>query len=130
MPTLIQIEVGNLKLKGELSNSPTAKAIAKALPIEAEFQTWGDEYYFSIPVDMPLDDTATMEVQVGDLAYWPSGQALAIFYGPTPASSSNSDRPVPASAVNPVGRLLDDSTILRVVARVGLIRITRRRQKK
>jgi hypothetical protein len=121
MPTPIVIEVGNLKLKGELSDTATAKAIAKALPLEAHFQTWGDEYYFEIPVQMPLDATATLKVNVGDLGYWPPGKALAIFYGPTPASSG--DRPVPASEVNPVGRILDDPTLLRVVAGVGQIRV-------
>jgi hypothetical protein len=126
MPTPILIEVGNIKLNAELSNSPTAKAIAKALPIETDFRTWGDEYYFEIPVEMPSDDTATLEVQVGDLGYWPDGKALAIFYGPTPASPSNSDRPVPASEINPVGRIVDDPTILRVVAGIGKIRISKR----
>ncbi len=121
MPTPIIIEVGNLKLKAELSDTPTAKAIAGALPIESEFDTWGDEYYFEIPVKMPLDSTATLKVNVGDLGYWPPGKALAIFYGPTPASSG--DRPVPASEVNPVGRILDDPTLLRVVAGVRRIRV-------
>lgn len=121
MPTPIIIEVGNLKLKAELSDAPTAKAIAKVLPIEADFETWGDEYYFEIPVTMPLDSTATMNLNVGDLGYWPPGKALAIFYGPTPASPG--DRPVPASEVNPVGRILDDPTLLRVVSGVGRIRV-------
>jgi hypothetical protein len=121
MPTPIIIEVGNLKLKAELSDTATAQAIAKILPIEAQFETWGDEYYFPIPVKMPLDSTATLKVSVGDLGYWPSGKALAIFYGPTPASTG--DRPVPASEVNPVGRILDDPTLLRVVAGVGRIRV-------
>ena len=124
MPTPIQIEVGNLKLKAELSDSPTARAIAATLPIEADFQTWGDEYYCTIPVEMPLAESATLEVQVGDLGYWPPQQALAIFYGPTPASSRDSDRPVPASEVNPVGRVLDAPTILRVVAGIGRLRIS------
>jgi len=121
MLTPIVLEVGNLKLKAELSDTPTARAIAAALPIEADFDTWGDEYYFPIPVDLPLDATRTLKVQVGDLAYWPEGKALAIFYGPTPAS--HGDRPVPASEVSPVGRITDDPTLLRVVARVGRIRV-------
>jgi len=121
MPTPIVLEVGNLKLKAELSDTPTAQAIAAVLPIETAFATWGDEYYFPIPVDMPLDATRTLKVQVGDLAYWPEGKSLAVFYGPTPASPG--DRPVPASEVSPVGRITDDPTLLRVVARVGRIRV-------
>ncbi len=130
MATPISIEVGNLTLAAELSDTPTAKAIAKALPIEAEFATWGDEYYFEIPVKMPADDTATTEVDVGDLGYWPQGRCFAIFYGPTPASPTNSDRPVPASEVNPIGRVLDDVTLLRVVAGVGQIRVTKAKRQR
>jgi hypothetical protein len=123
MPTPIVIEVGNIKLKAELADTPAAQAIARILPIESHFETWGDEYYFEIPVEMPLDGTATLAVNVGDLGYWPPGKALAIFYGPTPASDG--DRPVPASEVNIVGKILDDPTLLRVVARLGEIRVVK-----
>jgi hypothetical protein len=130
MPTPIQIEIGNLTLEAELDSTPTARAIAKALPIESDFQTWGDEYHFEIPLELPLDDTATLEVQVGDLGYWPPERTIAIYYGPTPASPSDSDRPVPASEVNLIGRLVDDPTILRVVAGIGHLRIARRSRRR
>lgn len=123
MPTPIVIEVGNIKLKAELADTPTAQAIARILPFETHFDTWGDEYFFEVPVKMPLDGTATLSVNVGDLGYWPTGQAVAIFYGPTPASEG--DRPVPASEVNVVGRVLDDPTLLRVVAGIGRIRLSK-----
>ena len=123
MPTPIVIEVGNLRLTAELSDTPTAQAIAGILPIETAFQTWGEGYTFPIAVDMPLDGTGTMNVSVGDLGYSPLQKTLTIFYGPTPASPG--DRPVPASKVNPVGRILDDPTLLRVVAGVGKIRLRR-----
>jgi hypothetical protein len=60
---------------------------------------------------MPLDDTATTKVKIGDIGYWPPGNALAIFFGPTPMSSG--DDPVPASEVNLVGRITGDATILK-----------------
>ncbi|MGD8394570.1 MAG: cyclophilin-like fold protein [Candidatus Eiseniibacteriota bacterium] len=130
MPTAIQIEIGNLTLEAELDNTPTARAIVKALPIETDFETWGDLYHFEIPVKLPLDDTATLEVQVGDLGYWPPRKSMTIFYGPTPATPSDSDRPVPASEVNLIGRLVDDPTILRVVAGIGHLRIARRSRRR
>ena len=123
MPTPIVIEVGNLRLTAELSDTPTAQAIAGILPIETAFQTWGEGYIFPIAVDMPLEGTGTMNVNVGDLGYSPPQKSLAIFYGPTPASPG--DRPVAATRVNPVGRILDDPTLLRVVAGVGKIRLRR-----
>jgi uncharacterized protein len=72
---------------------------------------WGDEFYFEIPVTMPLDESATRKVKAGDIGYWPPGKALAIFFGPTPMSTGTD--PVPASEVNLVGRILDDPTLLR-----------------
>jgi hypothetical protein len=123
MPTPIVIEVGNLRLTAELSDTLTAQAIARLLPIEAKFETWGEEYYFPIAVDLPLDATSTLNVNVGDLGYWPPQKSLTIFYGPTPASPG--DRPVPASKVNVVGRILGDPTLLRVVSGAGMIRLRR-----
>ncbi len=109
----IQISVGGLTLQAELMDNETARAIFEALPIESDFNTWGNEIYFSIPVKRDLEK-ATREVEVGDLAYWPPGQALCIFYGPTPASTG--DKPVPASEVTIVGKVLDDVTRLREVS--------------
>jgi hypothetical protein len=60
---------------------------------------------------MPLDQSATKKVKAGDIGYWPPGQALAIFFGPTPMSTCSD--PVPASEVNLVGRILDDPVLLK-----------------
>ncbi len=110
MPTIIEITVGDLSLKAELFDTETAKRIAQLLPIESEINTWGDEFYFEIPLSMPIDETATTDVNIGDIGYWPPGNALAIFFGPTPLS--NDDKPVPASEVNLVGRITDDARAL------------------
>jgi len=72
---------------------------------------WGDEFYFPIPVDFALDETATTQLKVGDIGYWPPGKALALFFGPTPMSRG--PEPVPASEVNLVGHILDDASKLR-----------------
>lgn len=121
MSQQIRITVGEVSLIGELGDTETALAIIDALPIETEFNTWGDEFYFEIPLKMELDDTATDVVKVGDIGYWPSGRALAIFFGPTPMSSR--DDPVPASEVNLVGKVFDDAMQLREVKSEGRIRI-------
>lgn len=73
---------------GTLDDCPTAKAIASALPIEARASTWGGEMYFRIPVDHELEPGAGDLREVGDLAYRPPGNALCIFFGPTPAPVS------------------------------------------
>jgi hypothetical protein len=110
MPNAISITVGDTTLAAELNDTPTAQAIFDALPIEASGNTWGEEIYFEIPVDSEEAPDATEHVAVGDLGYWPVGSAFCIFFGRTPASTD--DRPRAASPVNPIGRVVDDATVL------------------
>jgi len=111
MPTKIKIIIGDVDLNGELFDTETAKSIATSLPLETAINTWGDEFYFEVPVRTGLDRTATKNVKVGDIGYWPPGNALAIFFGPTPVSTGTD--PVPASEVNIVGRVNGDATLLK-----------------
>jgi len=93
-------------------NPETAKAIYDALPIEARANTWGDEIYFSIPVDIKSENSKEV-VELGDLAYWPPGNAFCIFFGKTPASRGNEIRP--ASAVNVFGKIEGDPKVFQKV---------------
>lgn len=119
----IKIEIGDIRLEGELYDTATAEEVAQALPLEAGFNSWGDEFYFEIPVSRELDSTATTKVKVGDIGYWPPGRALAVFFGPTPMSTG--DEPVPASEVNIVGRVVGDASRLRGVKNAETIRMER-----
>ena len=105
MPRAIRIIAGPVTVDAELNVSRTAAAIAAALPIEARAQTWGDEIYFDIGQALPGESPREV-VDLGDLGYWPPGQAFCIFFGPTPMSRGNEIRP--ASAVNVVGRVVGD----------------------
>ena len=112
MPRSITITAGAISLNAELSDSPTANAICDVLPLTCAGNTWGDEIYFRIPVD--ADGSNLNEVvQMGDLAFWPPGNAFCIFFGPTPASRGDEIRA--ASGVEVVGRVLGDATQLRNV---------------
>lgn len=111
MPVRIKISIEDIVLDAELFDTECAKAIANMLPIETRPNEWGDEFYFEIPVKTALDETATTKVKIGDIGYWPSGSALAIFFGKTPMSSGAD--PVPASEVNLVGKIIGDATILK-----------------
>ena len=104
----IKIIIGDLSMEGELNDSATAQKVAEALPIKANCNTWGDEIYFSIPVEAELDDTAREEVEMGDLGYWPSGNAFCIFFGQTPMSKPG--KIIPASALNIIGKVIGDAT--------------------
>ena len=121
MTTRIAILAEGVSLDAELFNSACGNAIADALPLEAVPQVWGDEFYFEVPVVMPADETATVRVNVGDIGYWPPGNALAIFFRPTPLSTD--ERPAPAGEVNLVGRITGDATALRSVRGLSRIRV-------
>lgn len=110
-------------LDAELFDTKTAKAISDVLPVNTAPSEWGDEFYFEIPLRMPLDETATTKVKIGDIGYWPPGNALAIFFGPTPISKGAD--PVPASEVNLVGRITGDATLLKEAKGAMRIRIER-----
>jgi len=124
MPTPIRITIGPVALDATLDDTPCADAIAGLLPLHAPVHEWGDEFYFHLPVEMGADGTATMEVEAGDIGFWPPGPAVAIFFGPTPLSAG--DRPVPASPVNLVGRVNGDPQVLRAARGKSEIRIDRR----
>jgi hypothetical protein len=107
----IAIRVGPIELKAALNNTHTARKIAGIIPLKSPFNTWGDEIYFPIPVEAELEASAQEEVQIGDLGYWPAGNAFCIFFGPTPLSRDG--RIIPASAVNIIGKITEDATRLR-----------------
>jgi hypothetical protein len=121
MPQKIRIIAGAVIAQGELADTECARAIAKKLPFETVPNEWGDEFYFTIPVKLPLDATATGKVKVGDIGYWPPGSALAIFFGRTPMSTGPD--PVPASEVNLVGRITSDALLLKKAKGASTIRI-------
>ena len=109
----IRIVAGGLEVEATLNESDTAKAVAAALPIAASASTWGDEIYFSIPVDSGLEDGREV-VDLGDLGYWPPGRAFCIFFGPTPASRGDEIRP--ASAVTVIGKVKGDPAVFKQVS--------------
>ena len=106
----IRITAGDVSVHADLGDGPTAQKVWEALPIEGSAQTWGEEIYFSIPVQHEGEPDAKAEREVGDLAYWPPGNAFCIFFGPTPMSSG--DAPVAASPVNTLGRIDGDAKVL------------------
>jgi len=106
----IRIRAGAVTVSATLNDSSTANAVWDALPITGQVQTWGDEIYFSIPVEAAEAPDARPTVDKGAVAYWPPGSALCLFWGPTPMSRGDEIRP--ASPVNVFGAIEGDPTVL------------------
>ena len=101
----IQLTAGPVLATALLNDSKTAQAIWEALPFRSVGNRWGDEIYFSIPVELD-EESARAVVELGDLGYWAPGTAFCIFFGPTPASRGSEIRA--ASPVSVFGRLEGD----------------------
>lgn len=94
------------------SQSPkTVKAILDNLPIEVRINRWGDELYSDKTPISAEEENAKSVVNLLDVAYWPEGSALCLFYGPTPISESR-DEILPYSPVNVVGKIISKDDIL------------------
>jgi hypothetical protein len=94
------------------SNSPkTVNDFLLALPFTVDLNVWGDEIYSSkSPIAQP-EENAKQLVSLYDVAYWPTGKAICLFFGPTPIG--NPGEITPASAVNVIGKIMTtDKTIL------------------
>jgi hypothetical protein len=119
----IKITVGELSFPAELNDGPTAQQLWEALPIEGRANVWGDEIYFEIPIMASQAADARVEMEVGELGYWPVGHAFCIFFGPTPVSVD--EQPRAYSPVNALGRVLGDPTRFKTVSNGALVRLGR-----
>lgn len=81
---LVQIDQYEFEL--ELNNSKSAKTFRQALPMQIEMVRWGDQFNGRSPVWIESDASAQMEMEIGDVAFWPPGGCICVFFGPTPHS--------------------------------------------
>ena len=115
MKHLVQVDISNLpSIILELNDdaSPkTVKSFLENLPFTVDLNVWGDEIYTSSsPITIP-EENAKSPVSLNDVAYWPTGKAICLFYGPTPMSKNGEI--TPASPVNVIGKIIDpDKSVL------------------
>ena len=96
----------DMEISIELDDSRSPKsvqAILDNLPVEINITKWGDELYTERTHISANEENAKKEVDYLDVAYWPEGNALCLFYGPTPISKDG--QILAYSPVNIVGRI-------------------------
>ncbi len=111
MAERIRITSGEVDLTADLNESVSAEALLEVLPLELRMSRWGDEYYGDCGVSVEESPGARELMEIGEVSIWPTGSALCIFFGPTPASAE--DEPRAASKVNPIGRISSGAESLR-----------------
>ncbi|HUU48858.1 MAG TPA: cyclophilin-like fold protein [Nitrosopumilaceae archaeon] len=111
----IQVDISNsssvyLELNDEHSPN-TVKSFLDHLPFTLKLNVWGDEIYTSSSPITISEENSKSPVSLNDVAYWPTGKAICLFYGLTP--NSKNDEIIPASPVNIIGKVIDpDKSVL------------------
>ncbi|MBM3699689.1 MAG: hypothetical protein FJW68_02065 [Actinobacteria bacterium] len=112
---IINISTGKFNFQVHLNETKTAEKLIKSLPVCSKINRWGDEIYFSIPVNADIEN-GVEEVDIGTVAFWPPGSAFCIFFGKTPASSS--EKPRAASPVTVVGKIAADNDFAGIIEKL------------
>ncbi|MCD6164532.1 MAG: hypothetical protein J7J30_03775 [Candidatus Odinarchaeota archaeon] len=112
---------GKKEILGELIRIKAPRTIEKLLlklPITSRVMLWPPqnpgEIYFNVGIKMGKEK-ARKDIEPGDIAYWPMGDALCIFY----------EKIEPYSEVNVVGRIISDLNELREVKRGEIVKVLR-----
>ena len=111
------------ELTATLRDTPTSQKLLDALPCESSCNTWGDEVYFSVPVETTLEEDARQVVDPGTVCFWVEGNSLAIPFGPTPISVGDECRL--AARVNLLGICDGDPKVLGTISDGDIIRVER-----
>ena len=118
----MKLEAGGVEVEAALNDTSVADAAWDALPLRSDCSTWGDEIYFRVGLNAGEDGPREV-VEMGDVAYWAPGDALCVFFGPTPASRGDEIRP--ASPVTVIGRVVGDPKVLKAVAAGDAVEVRR-----
>ncbi len=106
----IILDFGTKKIEAALNNTETARNFYRTLPVKLKATRWGGEYYGKIKLEHSKKDPTKQEMEFGELAFWPDGSALCIFFGKTPASIG--EKPAAISPVIPLGIIKGDLAFL------------------
>lgn len=115
-PVAIEISnSSNIFLELDDAHSPkTVYDFLSKLPFTVDLGVWGDEIYTSKSPVSQSEENAKSPVDLNDVAYWPTGKAICLFYGPTPIGDP--EEITPASPVNVIGKIISpDKSVLNYI---------------
>lgn len=99
-------KVENIEIELDDSKSPnTVKKFVKNLPFTVGINIWGEEIYTDESPIIEKEENAIPLVELNDVAYWPSGRAICLFFGPTPIGKQDEIKPY--SPVNVIGKIIN-----------------------
>jgi hypothetical protein len=109
-------ELKNIVIELVDSNSPnTIKKLFDSLPFTVGLNLWGDEIYTDESPIIEKEENAKPVVELNDVAYWPTGKAICLFFGPTPIGKKGEIKPY--SPVNVIGKILNpDKSVLKKIS--------------
>ena len=90
----------------------TVDTIVRKLPVEGRVALWKEEVYFEIPVKIG-EEKAKPTVETGDIAFWPMGSALCVFFGESQ----------PYSPVNILGKITKNLDLFKQVKSGATIKV-------
>ena len=105
-------ELENITIELDDASSPkTCTSFLKSLPFSVNTHIWGEEIYTDeSPITQPEENAKDL-VNLNDVAYWPNGKAICLFFGPTPIGKKGEIKPY--SPVNVIGKITNpDKNIL------------------
>jgi len=103
----------NITIELDDAFSPkTCKDILDSLPFSVNAHLWGEEIYTDESPISQAEENAKALVDLNDVAYWPNGKAICLFFGSTPIGKKGEIKPY--SPVNVVGKIIDsDKSVIK-----------------
>jgi len=105
-------ELENITIELDDTGSPkTCTSFLESLPFSVTAHIWGEEIYTDESPITQSEENAKDLVNLNDVAYWPNGKAICLFFGPTPIGKKGEIKPY--SPVNVIGKIINpDKNIL------------------
>ena len=105
-------ELENITIELDDTGSPkTCTSFLESLPFSVTAHIWGEEIYTDESPITQSEENAKDLVNLNDIAYWPNGKAICLFFGPTPIGKKGEIKPY--SPVNVIGKIISpDKNIL------------------